>query len=96
MKQNMKSFAASGTFHKFTYARNALDIGRLENDLKQDSISGTDLYGQTRRWPDDKFINFVTMGRMSTEKNQLNLLRSFARLQEKYGNVMLHILGDGP
>ena len=96
MKQNMKSFATSGTFHKFTYARNALDIGRLENDLKQNSISGTDLYGQTREWPDEQYINFVTMGRMSTEKNQLNLLRGFARLQEQYGNVMLHILGDGP
>lgn len=96
MKQNMKNFATEDTVHKFTYARNALDIGRLENDLMNDSISGTDLYGQSRRWPKEADINFVTMGRMSTEKNQSRLLRAFSMLQKKYSNVMLHVIGDGP
>lgn len=46
--------------------------------------------------PDTKFTNFVNVARLSPEKNHVNLIRAFYKLHEKYPNVKLHILGEGP
>ncbi len=40
-------------------------------------------------------INFVNMGRYSSEKNQLNLILAFAKLHQKYPNTRLYIIGEG-
>lgn len=39
---------------------------------------------------------FVTVGRISIEKNHKKLVQAFAKLQKDYSNVYLYILGDGP
>jgi CDP-glycerol glycerophosphotransferase len=39
---------------------------------------------------------FVTIGRNSNEKNQAMLIRSFAKLLERYTDAKLYIVGDGP
>lgn len=39
---------------------------------------------------------FVSVGRLSVEKNQAALIRAFARLEEEHPDVMLYILGGGP
>jgi glycosyltransferase involved in cell wall biosynthesis len=47
--------------------------------------------------PDKNGINFVTMGRLSPEKNHINLIRAFARFnRENVSESRLYILGDGP
>lgn len=45
---------------------------------------------------DNGITRFVTVGRLSVEKNQAALIRAFARLAEERQDVMLYILGDGP
>ncbi|MCQ2537163.1 MAG: CDP-glycerol glycerophosphotransferase family protein [Lachnospiraceae bacterium] len=41
-------------------------------------------------------IRFVTIGRLSIEKNQEALIRAFARLNKENPDTYLYILGDGP
>lgn len=96
MKQNLNSPEVYGIREKFSYARNTLDIKRMEKALEEDRIMGQDLFGNARKWPDSTDINFVTMGRMSPEKNHWALIRGFIEFQKKYENVKLHIIGDGP
>lgn len=40
--------------------------------------------------------NFVTMGRLTTQKGQGNLLRSFAQVVKTHPDAKLYLLGDGP
>lgn len=46
--------------------------------------------------PDKDHKIFITMGRLSPEKNHLNLILAFHKLQKKYPKTSLFILGDGP
>lgn len=39
---------------------------------------------------------FITVGRLSPEKNQENLIHAFHRLSQKNKNIYLYIVGDGP
>lgn len=45
---------------------------------------------------DNGITRFVTVGRLSVEKNQAALIRAFAHLTEERQDVMLYILGEGP
>ena len=45
--------------------------------------------------PRENYINFVTIGRMSTEKNHLALIKAFAKLSKEYPHARLHIIVDG-
>ncbi|MDV7737543.1 CDP-glycerol glycerophosphotransferase family protein [Enterococcus casseliflavus] len=42
------------------------------------------------------FINLVNMGRLSPEKNQLNLIKAIKILIDRIPNIRLYILGEGP
>lgn len=39
---------------------------------------------------------FVTVGRLSPEKNHIRLINGFYKLYQETSNIMLYILGDGP
>ncbi|MBR6358906.1 MAG: CDP-glycerol glycerophosphotransferase family protein [Lachnospiraceae bacterium] len=43
----------------------------------------------------DRNIRFVTIGRLSPEKNQECLIKAFRRFHDEYKNAYLYILGDG-
>lgn len=45
---------------------------------------------------DPKFNNFVTMGRLSPEKNQATLIRAFSKVLKSFPNSRLYLLGEGP
>lgn len=45
--------------------------------------------------PDKKNINFVTMGRLSPEKAQGNLIEAFSKFNHCYSNSKLYIIGQG-
>ena len=45
--------------------------------------------------PDKNQINFVSMGRLSPEKNHENLILAFSRLYHENPNIRLYILGEG-
>ncbi|MEH7307282.1 CDP-glycerol glycerophosphotransferase family protein [Neobacillus drentensis] len=40
--------------------------------------------------------NFITMGRLSPEKGQDNLIKAFSQFHQNYPNSKLYILGEGP
>ncbi|MCF4060748.1 CDP-glycerol glycerophosphotransferase family protein [Pediococcus acidilactici] len=45
---------------------------------------------------DKSYFNVVNMGRLSPEKNQMNLIYGFSKFREKYPKSRLFILGKGP
>ncbi|WP_236719630.1 CDP-glycerol glycerophosphotransferase family protein [Neobacillus mesonae] len=46
--------------------------------------------------PSTEHYNFITMGRLSPEKGQDNLIQAFAQLHKDNKNTKLYILGEGP
>lgn len=45
---------------------------------------------------DNGITRFVNLGRLSVEKNQVALVKAFAKLAEEVSDVMLYLVGDGP
>lgn len=95
MEVNKKQIGGNDSYR---YVRNMIDISRIESclaggeseDLQQDNREPVNL-------PDmEGFVNFVNMGRMSEEKNQLVLIKAFAQFAEEYSHTRLYIMGDGP
>lgn len=112
MEVNRENLGTEESAQKFVYARNMIDSGRIQEKLEkqeiayvgdrayviqdiEETLSGR-LSAQLIPVPEEDKVNFVTMGRMSTEKNQVALIQAFARLQEEYPDTRLYILGDGP
>ena len=52
-------------------------------------------YSFTFPLPTKENINFITIGRLSPEKNHLRLLKAFYQVQKEYSNVRLYIVGQG-
>ncbi|WP_286229694.1 CDP-glycerol glycerophosphotransferase family protein [Neobacillus mesonae] len=46
--------------------------------------------------PSEEYYNFITMGRLSPEKGQDNLIKAFAQMHKDVKKTKLYILGDGP
>ena len=40
-------------------------------------------------------INLIHVGRLTAEKNHINMLRAVKSLHDKYPNIVLHMYGDG-
>lgn len=45
--------------------------------------------------PEPGIVSFVTIGRLSPEKNHENLISAFFRFHKKYANTQLYIMGEG-
>lgn len=112
MEVNRKNLGTEETYQNFVYAKNTLDTKRIEENIKRQELvelkdrqfviqNADETYknrisAQLIALPEEDTVNFVTMGRMSTEKNHQALIKAFARLQQEYPNARLYILGDGP
>lgn len=112
MEVNRKNLATEETREKYVYAKNILDTKRIEENIAQQEIayiedrpyliqnieetSAGRMTAQMIPLPEEGTVNFVTMGRMSTEKNHETLIRAFALLQNEYPDTRLYIMGDGP
>lgn len=71
---------------KFVYVRNFVDHEKIR------TLAGAgELHQATLGSP-----KFVTVGRLSPEKDQARILRSFARVIEVFPAAFLTIVGDGP
>lgn len=46
--------------------------------------------------PNSQTINFVSVGRLSPEKNYINLLKAFYKVYQKNQNIRLYMVGSGP
>lgn len=112
MKVNREKLSVRETYGKFRYAKNTVNQKRIEYYLKHQEIikvrsreylmknesqAGWDSRRvDIVRLPERENINFLTMGRMSVEKNHTALIHAFSRLHEKYETVRLFIIGAGP
>ncbi|MCR3921614.1 MAG: CDP-glycerol glycerophosphotransferase family protein [Firmicutes bacterium] len=111
MEVNRKNLATSKTDHKFTYATNTTDFQRIITGLQQEASLELDgmpyliqarvsdrsgmIQGDIIKLPIPTNINFVTMGRLSPEKNQQNLIKAFARVYQENPHCRLYIVGEG-
>jgi CDP-glycerol glycerophosphotransferase (TagB/SpsB family)/glycosyltransferase involved in cell wall biosynthesis len=111
MEVNRNKLSTPETYDKFTYVHNMLDTERIYQSVENAqylSSGGTQWLVEENAEsrenclnvnlvpvPTSEWINFVSVGRLSVEKNQTNLIRAFARLARENEKVRLYLLGDG-
>lgn len=91
--RTLKEFAAPGSF---TYAHNTIDferILRMAAEPPEAPAEPGDWQWRESR-PDE--TTFVTVGRLSTEKNHERLIRAFAKVHADHPDSRLIVLGAGP
>lgn len=112
MEVNIANLSTRKNRHKYSYARNLVTDERINECLKHDlwikhrdneyyiknifdSVTGKKMI-DVIDGIDEGCISFVTMGRLSMEKNHSNLIKAFSKIYEENKNVRLYILGEGP
>lgn len=90
MEVNKKNLSRAGIEDKFSFAKNTINYRRVLDSLEE----GCEYEGFPM--PKEGNTNFVTMGRLSTEKNHGNLVRAFAEYVKEYPNTRVYIIGEGP
>lgn len=111
MEVNQENLETTELKGKFSYARNLISYDRIDKCLKEDlwldyqdgyyiktkkAIAGGKRILTLITNVNEDCINFVTMGRLSMEKNHENLIRAFADLYQENNKIRLYILGEGP
>jgi len=112
MLVNRANLEQKKTKGKFSFAKNLMSDNRIKQCLQEDlwvKYKDSEYYSNNFTVADDGkstisltsavekgCISFVTMGRLSMEKNHENLILAFAKLYKDNPNVRLYILGDGP
>lgn len=91
MEVNKKNLAKYADLNKFEFVNNSLNYKKILDGSKEELIEE-----KVMEIPSEENINFVTMGRLSPEKGQDNLIRAFAEFHKTYSNSRLYIIGDGP
>ncbi|MFF2290327.1 CDP-glycerol glycerophosphotransferase family protein [Peribacillus butanolivorans] len=75
--------------------RDTVKIGNREYYIKNNSVDNDIVNIQGQLVPDKSVYNFVTMGRMSPEKDQKKLIQAFAEYYERNEKIELYIIGTG-
>ncbi|WP_144554147.1 glycosyltransferase [Bacillus sp. X1(2014)] len=93
-RNNLSEFAEE---FKFDYAMNSINPKKI---LQLGSEDYTVQYNEINKVgiqePLPNNLNFVTMGRLSPEKGQDNLIKAFAQFHQGFANSKLYIIGEGP
>lgn len=104
-KINKEVKTKEGTFYQFSI--NNKMIGWLDSQVfkvKRDLPIANELRtefaeeftGDILSKANNNQVHFVTMGRLSPEKGQDNLIKAFSNVHRDYPNSQLHIIGKGP
>lgn len=111
MEVNRKNLSTPDTRSKYTWAKNTTNADRVRDLIDEPTITfdGKEYIVKSRsefdgkpshlsliEVPESGATNFVTMGRMSTEKNHTSLIKAFSRYIKKYPDSRLYIIGTGP
>jgi glycosyltransferase involved in cell wall biosynthesis len=81
---------------RFVAARNTIDVQKILSGAAEDVPAGTlDTLLPVTGSSEGHYL-FVTVGRLSPEKNHVRLIEAFARVQELHPQARLIIIGDGP
>ena len=100
---NRRKLSAYASGESFVSALNTVDAAHILRgagaDLRQSAIDPDT--GETPAWVEsllerDGSTIFVTVGRLSPEKNQARLIRAFAQVHAQHPLTKLFIVGDGP
>lgn len=65
----------------------------LKKTIDEDSIEAPEI--EVLPLPKEGTVSFVTIGRLSPEKNHENLIHAFFQFHKKYPDAQLYIMGDG-
>lgn len=102
-KINQATLSEYAGASKFGYALNTIDARRIRGNSRVDLREATRdrLTGIHPEWVDqllteDGTTTFVTVGRLSPEKNQARLIRAFSAVHAKYPKTRLLLVGSGP
>lgn len=92
---NTDQLAEYAPASSFTFAHNTINYERARRLATE---SGALPGGEAPRLPPAEAgeVTFITMGRLSTEKNHERLIRAFARIHSENPDTRLLILGSGP
>jgi len=88
MAEYVKSEFGEDLVSKMDYVRNLIDPGEIRL-LSEDVLTGNYPAPLTEN------TNFITIGRLSPEKNHKRLIRAFYLVRKKYPDSVLYIVGDG-
>ncbi len=100
---NRQKLSAYASAESFVSALNTVDAAHIlrgaDADLRHSAIDPDT--GETPAWVDNLLARdgstiFVTVGRLSPEKNQTRLIRAFAQVHAQHPLTKLFIVGDGP
>ena len=92
---NARSLAAWAPADKFAAARNTIDVQRVVSGASEPAPEGT---LDALRPTDDGTapFAFVSVGRISPEKNHVRLIEAFQLAQRTHPEIRLVVVGDGP
>jgi len=88
MEINRKNLSRGVAEGKYAYVSNMIDFSRIQRGLDDDTYDMAFAHKEAK-------YKFVTMGRLSVEKNHANLIRAFARFVGQYPDSALYIIGHG-
>lgn len=95
----------AGTFYQFSIDNKVIgwldsNVFKIRRDLpsipQYQTEFGEELTGTFLSKTKQDHFQFVTMGRLSPEKGQDNLIRAFANVHKEHPNSQLYLLGKGP
>lgn len=101
-RQNRVDLADYAAPEKFLTVRNLPNVPRVEEGKAVPLVEAVQRPARSARWleplsnPASGLTWFVTVGRLSPEKNQERALRAFARVHAERPDTRLLIIGDGP
>ena len=107
MEINKSKLGNRKIIDKFDYCNNLVNINRIDNGINQkaefnesslifkNSNKNNIITEQIIPYYSENY-NIVSVGRLSPEKNYMNLVAAFKKIADKYGKCSLYIIGDGP
>lgn len=96
MEINLKKIGYIELEEKCCFVRNTANFSRVIEGSKESYTIETAREAGLPELFDPTLTSFVNMGRLSPEKNQIALIKAFARLYKDNNNLRLYIIGDGP
>ncbi|QAY59849.1 glycosyltransferase [Microbacterium protaetiae] len=99
---NRAELSAYAAPEKFVTVRNLPNVARVSEGMRAPLRSVLEADEAVPEWmsqleqPDHDSVWFVTVGRLSTEKNHARLIRAFAQVHARDARARLLIVGAGP